>query len=300
MRALALTIGLVAAMVSLVALAAPPGGDPRARCAACSVLPSGTSGTDLSVSALDAGVALINGQLQVLGNTVISIQNKYCLNVACTAYVTTDGSSNMLFGLSNATYYTITNSSGVMTTPYAFTSSIASGSNAFGVLTNGARTDFGAGASDYASSDGTTVTFAGPLAASSYNTITMGSNQTVSLSNGGATISGPAGVFYKSTAPTVTACSGTAASITAHNGTGSVVFDVGTSCAGESTAVLTLPAATVGWLCSCASTTADRIIQQKVMPASTTQATLQNIVISTGANGDFTDGADVGCICHGL
>ncbi len=103
------------------------------------------------------------------------------------------------------------------------------------------------------------------------------------------------------TDPTVVACSGTAASITAANGTAAVQFDVGTSCAGESTAVLTLPAATTGWVCSCSSTTADRIIQQKVMPsASTTTVTLQNIVISTGANGDFADGADVACLCRGL
>ncbi len=38
----------------------------------------------------------------------------------------------------------------------------SSGNNAFAVNANGARVDFGAGASDYASSDGTTVTFAGP------------------------------------------------------------------------------------------------------------------------------------------
>ncbi len=44
-----------------------------------------------------------------------------------------------------------------------FSSSIASGSNAFGVITNGARIDFGAGASDYANSNGTTVSFAGPV-----------------------------------------------------------------------------------------------------------------------------------------
>jgi hypothetical protein len=103
------------------------------------------------------------------------------------------------------------------------------------------------------------------------------------------------------TDPTVVACSGTAASITVANGTAAVQFDVGTACAGESTAVLTMPAATTGWVCSCSSTTADRIIQQKVMPnASTTTVTLQNVVISTGANGDFTDGTDVACLCRGL
>lgn len=44
-----------------------------------------------------------------------------------------------------------------------FTSSAASGANGFACSTNGARVDFGAGASDYASSDGTTVSFAGPM-----------------------------------------------------------------------------------------------------------------------------------------
>lgn len=45
-----------------------------------------------------------------------------------------------------------------------YSATVASGANAYGVTTNGARIDFGAGASDYASSDGTTVTFAGPVA----------------------------------------------------------------------------------------------------------------------------------------
>lgn len=51
-----------------------------------------------------------------------------------------------------------------------FVSTVASGSNAFGVSTNGARIDYGAGANDYASSDGTTVAFAGPIAATSVTT----------------------------------------------------------------------------------------------------------------------------------
>lgn len=42
-----------------------------------------------------------------------------------------------------------------------------SGNNALGVMSNGARVDFGGGASDYATSDGTIVTFAGPLASAS-------------------------------------------------------------------------------------------------------------------------------------
>lgn len=44
-----------------------------------------------------------------------------------------------------------------------FESTVGSGSTAFQISTNGAKADFGAGANDHATSDGTTVTFAGPL-----------------------------------------------------------------------------------------------------------------------------------------
>ena len=47
-----------------------------------------------------------------------------------------------------------------------FTSAAASGTNGFACTTNGCRFDLGSGASDYASSDGTTVTFAGALTTS--------------------------------------------------------------------------------------------------------------------------------------
>lgn len=51
-----------------------------------------------------------------------------------------------------------------------YSSSIASGNNGFAITTNGARVDFGAGANDYCSSDGTTVTYAGPMAANGMTT----------------------------------------------------------------------------------------------------------------------------------
>lgn len=98
------------------------------------------------------------------------------------------------------------------------------------------------------------------------------------------------------TTPTVTACTG--AAVTLNNASAMVVFDVGTGCAG-STATLTFEAAPTGYVCQCSTTTADRMVQQKVMPASTTQVTLQNITISTGGNSNFADGADVACICIG-
>lgn len=114
----------------------------------------------------------------------------------------------------------------------------------------------------------------------------------------GGWYNGAAGKLMDShTAPTVVACSGTAASVTSANGSVAFQFDVGTSCAGESTATITLPAATTGWVCTCSSTTADRMIQQKVA-SSTTAVVMTNIVISTGAAGDFTDGADLFCGCR--
>lgn len=92
----------------------------------------------------------------------------------------------------------------------SFTSSAGSGSNGLACSTNGARVDFGAGASDYASSNGTTVTFAGPLATSgaftwgtssdatggSVSSNTMGSlvNQTLNLKGWVADGAGAVGV----------------------------------------------------------------------------------------------------------
>lgn len=56
---------------------------------------------------------------------------------------------------------------GGASTDAGFTTSGPSGSNAYGTSVNGARYDFGAGANDYCSSDGTTVTFAGAVGLSS-------------------------------------------------------------------------------------------------------------------------------------
>lgn len=66
-------------------------------------------------------------------------------------------------------------------------SSVASGTNAFGVLTNGARIDFGAGLLDYASSDGTRVTFASSqFAVSGYIYSDSASAQGLQCANSGA------------------------------------------------------------------------------------------------------------------
>jgi len=48
-------------------------------------------------------------------------------------------------------------------TAYVFSSNSVAGNDAYAAANNGAHWHFGGGASDYASSDGTTVTFAGPV-----------------------------------------------------------------------------------------------------------------------------------------
>lgn len=71
--------------------------------------------------------------------------------------------ANNVLGSSATFFSSVTLSPSVSSATYSSTA--GSGSDAFSVTTNGARFHFGTGASDYASSNGTTVTFAGPLAA---------------------------------------------------------------------------------------------------------------------------------------
>lgn len=116
--------------------------------------------------------------------------------------------------------------------------------------------------------------------------------------NGDFTIAGVK--FIADTAPTVAACSGgTAASMTWNTHSAVFQFDVGTSCAGESTATITFgEAAANGFVCHCENkTTADRAVH--CLSGSATTAVCTNVVISTGAAGDWADGADVWCICFG-
>lgn len=64
----------------------------------------------------------------------------------------------------------------------------ASGNNCITAATNGARFDFGSGASDYASSDGTTVTFAGALATATGMTVSAAGANNLTLSGSGPEI----------------------------------------------------------------------------------------------------------------
>lgn len=66
----------------------------------------------------------------------------------------------------------------------AYTASAASGSNGFSLANNGARLDFGAGANDYASSNGSTIAFATAISSAGNLTLT-GTNGTVTFTNAG-------------------------------------------------------------------------------------------------------------------
>lgn len=101
--------------------------------------------------------------------------------------------------------------SGTTFTGTSFTASAGSGSNGLAVSTSGARVDFGAGASDYASSDGTTVTFAGPLASSSSSSASYtasagsGSNAFAASTNGARfDIGAGASDYFSSNGTTIT------------------------------------------------------------------------------------------------
>lgn len=102
------------------------------------------------------------------------------------------------------------------------------------------------------------------------------------------------------TAPTVTACSGgTAASMTWAAGSASMRFDVGTACTSESTAVITLPATVTScWTCSCWNVGVPGT-NIKQSACSTTTATMTNYAATFATATDWTDGADIQCMCRG-
>lgn len=124
-----------------------------------------------NIAAVDAGAALFSAGVTLTPGP---------LKVGASG-ISTDGGVTVTLG-------TVANTS----TGVGFTSAAASGTNGFACSTNGCRFDFGAGASDYASSDGTTVTFAGPTA------ITNDANTIQTLT--GSTSAGTLGLVTNSNA----------------------------------------------------------------------------------------------------
>lgn len=166
------------------------------------------------------------------------------------------------------------------------TSNAVTGNNAFGVTVNGARIDFGAGTNDYASSDGTTVTFAGPIAATQVTATTAitASNAVVNITSGGNFKLNSA-MSIDSNAPTISSGFGTSPSIVASNGT--LGFQVNVGGGGAATSgVIGLPStASHGWICNCQDITTESttVTYTKQTASTTTTCTVGNFTDIAGA-----------------
>lgn len=185
---------------------------------------------------------------------------------------------------------------------------IASGSDAFSVATNGARTHFGAGSGDYASSDGTTVTFNGPvtIGAGGGN---LNANGTVISTNGNSTdfqMAGSNGAFkvgtstlFQNTVPTISSGFGTGPSIVASSGTAAFEVNVGTG-GTASAGVIGLPAATTGWVCNCQDITTPSTNVTRMTANGTTSCTVTNSAFGTGLATAWSASDKLWCIAFAL
>lgn len=142
----------------------------------------------------------------------------------------------------------------------------------------------------------------GHLVAGADNTYDIGvSGATRPRNYFGAGIVASAGGFtVTSLAVSGTAPSGpvacTSPAVSWSNGTASFQVDVGTSCTGVSTLVITLPTATNGWECSASNTsTAARDVWATAW--TTTSVTFTNTARTTGLATDWADGADIRIKC---
>lgn len=100
------------------------------------------------------------------------------------------------------------------------------------------------------------------------------------------------------TAPTVAnGCTGEA--VTWNAGTANFRFDVGTSCSGVTSTVITLPTTANCWTCNCYNIVSDATLQEAFSGCSTTSFTISNRTRLTTTATDFVDGADIQCSCRG-
>lgn len=83
------------------------------------------------------------------------------------------------------------------------------------------------------------------------------------------------------------------------NGTAAFQIDVGTTCAGVSTLVVTLPAVTNAWMCSAMNVTTSATAAIEMTASTTTSATFTNYTRTTGVVLVWVDGADVRISCLG-
>jgi len=105
-------------------------------------------------------------------------------------------------------------------------------------------------------------------------------------------------IMDSTTAPTISnGCTGEA--VTWNNGSAAFRFDVGTSCTGVTSTVITLPTVANCWTCSCYDIAADATLQQAFAGCGTTSFTISNRTRATQAATDYVDGADIQCHCRG-
>lgn len=100
------------------------------------------------------------------------------------------------------------------------------------------------------------------------------------------------------TAPTISnGCTGEA--VTWSNGSANFRFDVGATCTGVTSTVITLPAGANCWTCTCFDIAADATLQQAFAGCATTTFTISNRTRATQAATDYVDSADIQCMCRG-
>lgn len=170
----------------------------------------------------------------------------------------------------------------------SFTSSAGAGVDGIKVATNG-RTHFGSGATDYASSDGTTVTFAGPIATGTGGTIVTGTNGTITIGSSGNLVLGASGSVKVGT---VVVFSGPGPSVQSGFGTtGAGIIGSPTGCAyrvqigsnaTDTSGILNVGTAQTGWICHVQNITTPGTYQTRQSAFSTTQVTLTNYAVATG------------------
>lgn len=86
----------------------------------------------------------------------------------------------------------LSSTASLVTAPLSVSSTVSTGTNAFAVATNGGRIDFGAGANDYASSDGSTISFFDDIQIQNTGSLTLGQGAILFLGSGGIKTCGSA------------------------------------------------------------------------------------------------------------
>lgn len=201
-------------------IASAGGCNPGRACSALTLTSAGAiSGTTVAGTTFTSSVASGSNAFVATNSGA-----RYCLIGACSTRMEISATNQINFYIANGELLRLNGGTGSIdhpTTDPGYTTATASGSNAYQINTNGARMDFGAGSTDYASSDGTTVTFAGPVKSAS--TLTRGTI-TLAAGTGTATVlTGAVCVCSDTTANASVQCTVASTTLTA-TGTGTDVI----------------------------------------------------------------------------